>query len=646
MLQFFRNFFGSKLGAAITLGFVVLMGLAFASGDIASSGSFGGVAGGDRVATVGKARIDTAELERASANAVEQLRADDPKITIKSFLAQGGLEQVLDNLIDLAALRSFGEKYGIQVGDRLVDSEIAKIPGVQGPDGKVSEQLYRAWLGQQRLTEAQLRDELSQQLMGRQLLTSTQLGVAVPQEALLRYASVVAEQRTGAIALLPAAVFAPQGAPSDADVAAFYKANQGDYARPERRTVRFATFDDSVLKDVPAPTEAEIAARYTANKAQYAATESRRVSQLILPTEAAAKAVLAEISGGKSLDAVAAAKGLSIAGLGTLTREGLSGQTSQAVADAAFGAASGKVAGPVRSPLGWALLRVDGIENKAGRSLDQVRGELVAQIAVDKRRAALTDFSARIEEEFDNGATLTDVAREQGLTITETAPVLADGQIYGKPGETAPPILARVLSTVFSMENERQAQLAEVEPGKTLVVFDVGAIQAAAPAPLAEIRATVAADFQLAKGNAAARAAAQKIEAQVRKGGDLAAAMASLGLPLPPVDRVAMSRLQLRAMGADKVPPPLALLFSLHKGGVKLMGAPRNRGWYVVQAQDIVPGKVVAGDPRLAGFKQSIEEVLAREYSRQMRGAMRADVGVKRNESAIKAVRTSLQGGN
>ena len=53
MFQFFRNFFKTKLGLAISLAFLGLIALAFASADVSSTGTFGGIAGGDRVAVVG-----------------------------------------------------------------------------------------------------------------------------------------------------------------------------------------------------------------------------------------------------------------------------------------------------------------------------------------------------------------------------------------------------------------------------------------------------------------------------------------------------------------------------------------------------------------------------------------------------------------
>lgn len=642
MLQFFRKSLGSKFGAGLGLSFILILGLAFAAGDIAGNNSFVGVSR-DRAAVVGKTHVENTEVERAVTRTVENLRREQPTVTMKQFMAEGGFEQVLRNVIDLNVINEFGRKHGLYVGNRLIDSEIAKIPDVQGPDGKVSDQLYKAFLQQRGLNDTQLRRELGNSLMARQMLANADLGVAVPGTLVQRFAAVVTERRTGQIGLLPSTAFVSKTLPSDSELGTWYAANQAAFIRPERRVIRYATFSDAVLKTVPAPTEAEITAAYNANKARFEASESRKVSQLVLPTEAAAKAALAETAG-KSLEAVAAAKGLTVASLASLEKSALAIQTSQSAANAAFSAPKGKVLGPIKVPLGWVLLRVDAVEGKSGKTIDQARAELLPDLIEQKRRAALTDFSARIEEEFDNGSTLTDIAKELGLTLTETAPLLKDGQVFGQEGKTAPAELVRVISTGFSMEGEGQPQLAEVVPGKQFVVFDVAQIMPSAAPPLAEVKQQAITEYQLEKGAAAARAAALKIEQMVKQGTDLGAALASLRLPLPQVDQVNLPREQVQQMGQQT--PPVALLFSLAKGQVKLLGAPRNRGWYVVKVTDVIPGKVAPNDPRLPQFQQTMARVTAQEYSAQLRAAMRIDVGVKRNDTAINALKTRLSGGN
>jgi len=385
----------------------------------------------------------------------------------------------------------------------------------------------------------------------------------------------------------------------------------------------------------------EIAARYNGNPALYAPSELRKVSQLVLPSQADAQAV---VTGGKSLEAAATAKGLAVAPLGPLSKAQLASQASPTVADAAFAAAKGALAGPVRGPLGWIVLRVDAIEAKPGKTLDQARAEIAADLSAQKKRAALSDFSAKIEDEFDNGGSLADVVKELSLTIKESAPLTADGKVYGSPTETAPAELARVVPTAFSMEHEGQPQVAEVVPGKTFVVFDVGKIVPSAPAAIAEIRPQVVADYMLDKGSAAAKAAAEKVLAAVRKGGDISAAIAALGTPgLPPPQKLEISRQQLAQQGQG-TPPPLALLFSMAQGTTKVLAGPEGKGWYVVSLAKIIPGSDAEIAPVVAQAARELSGVTGREYAEALRVAMREEVGVKRNQTGIDAVRRQLAG--
>ncbi|MEO6718349.1 MAG: SurA N-terminal domain-containing protein [Novosphingobium sp.] len=633
----------SKFGVGLALGFVVLIALAFAAGDISSYSN--NSKGGDRVATIGGEQIHAIQLSQAANTALENLKQKDPRLTMKVFVGEGGLDKVLDQLLDNTGLAAFGRKYGIVASERLIDSEIAKIPGFKGPDGQFSDAAFRQMLQQRGLTEQSVRDELAQGLIARQLMVPAEFGSVLSRDITLRYAALLREHRSGAIGLLPAAAFAPKMPPNDGDLQAFYVRNRDRFIRPERRVIRYAAFSEAVLKTVPAPTEQEIAARYEAGKAQYSEQETRRITQLIVPTEAAAKTITGEIAQGKSLETVAGAKGLAAASLGSVTKDALAKQTTEAVADAAFAANRGGIGVPARSPLGWHVLRIDGIDKRAARSLDQVRGELVAQLTAEKRRTSLNDLSARIEDEFSNGGNIADAAKELGLTLQESPALTADGQVYGQPGKTAPPLLTKVLQTAFSMEREGQPQLAEIDPGKAFLVFDVTTITASAAAPLSEIRADVASALAQERGTQAAKAAGDKVLALTKRGTDLGAAIASLGLPLPPVQSIDMGREQLSA-AKQQVPPPLLLLFSMARGTTKLLPAPNNQGWFVVSLKEIAPGKVDPADPMLQAAQGELGQLAGREYSQQLAAAIRKELGVKRDVAAMLALRNQLIGGN
>ena len=643
MLQFFRNFFKSSIGVAVTLGMVGIIALAFAAGDVANNAGFGG-AGGDKVARVDKNVITTAQLSKQVQQQAEQLRAENPTMSTKAFVAQGGLEDVLGQLIDRVAMTQFGANHGVIAGKRLIDSELAKLPQFQNPDGSFNNTAYRQLLAQRQLTDADVREDIAQGLVARQLLAPAQQTAVVPADLALRYAGVLKEARTGVVAMLPSAAFAPKGPPSDADLAAYYAAHAAAWNRPETRVIRYALFDDSVIRQTPAPTPAEIASYYAAHKADYAASETRKLTQLIVPGEADAKAILAAVAGGQSLDAAAAAHGFTTAAIGPVTKDALATQASSDVANAAFAAPKGKLVGPIKALLGYTLVKVDAIDGKPARDLAAATGDITKVLADQKRRAAIAAMTQKIDDGFSKGGALSDAAKDLGVPIASTGSVLASGQSTGK-GPAAPAQIAKLLPAAFAMEHEGQAQIAELVPGKSFVIYDVAHITPAAPAPLAEIKGEVIAEYAMDKGQPAAEKAARKLMADVRQGKDLATAIAGLGVSLPAPQPITMSRQQLAA-AQGRVPAAVTLLFSMAQGTIKLLPAPQNRGWFVVQLKQINDGQTAANDPQLAGIQNEIAQVTTREYGDALRRAIRAEATVTRNEPAIKAVAAQLAGTN
>lgn len=646
MLQFFRSFFKSKVGLAIALVFLAIIAFAFASADVSSTGTFGGVAGGDRVAVVGDQKIGTADLTRAANNGLDRVRADnDPTLSMQAFIAQGGLDDVLDSLIDRFALRGFADEYGILAGTNLVNSEIRSIPAFRGSDGNFSEQSYRQVLAQQRLTDQQVRDDIATGLIAQQLLIPASFGSTLPDSLALRYAQMFKERRQGAIGLLPSAAFAPKGAPSDAQLTRYYTDNRARFIRPERRVIQFVTFDSAALGDSIAPTDAEIAARYRQNAAQYAARETRSVTQLIVPTEAAAKSIAAQVAGGTSFDQAAATAGLRPSRLESLDRAALRGQTSEAVANAYFGASEGAITAPARGALGWHVARIDAVNRAAARSLAQARDEIATALREEKRVSGLADLAISVEEQIDEGATLAEIAREMKLTPEFTKPVTANGQVYGGTNETAPALLAPALATAFQMD-EGEPEIAPIENGARYLLFAVADITPSAAAPLSQIRDSVIASWRQSEGAKAAQAAADRVLGRLRKGQTLAAALAAEQVAVPAPETVNLTREDLARQREQRIPPPLALLFSMAKGTAKKLEAAGRNGWFVVDLDNIAIDPIAKDDPLIAQARTQLGPLLGQEYTAQLQAAMRAQQGVERNPDAIDAVRKQLTGAN
>lgn len=642
MISFFRRFFASKIGLPIVLAFLALMALAFAASDITGS-TFGGVSGGDRLAVVGGEVIPIAELPVAANVALDQVRAQNPTLTMPEFVAEGGLDEVIDQLIDRFAVGEYGRRYGLRAGENLVNSEILKIPAFQGVTGNFDEQTYIAALRSRGLSDATFRRDLQDGLLEQQLLRSAMAAPQLPEKIARQYAALVLEKRKGEIALIPSAAFAPADNPSDAQLAAWYKDNRTQFIRPERRTLRFAVFGADTLKVNAAPTAAEIAERYKRDAAKYAASEERAVTAFVVPTQDAAKALAARVAGGASLEAVAREAGFTASTAEARDREAMAGATSFAFAQAAFKATQGGVIEPAQGTLGWYVARLDRIERTPARSLAQATPEITRQLTDEKRAAAIADLVAEIEGEVDGGTALASVAKTYGLKVETTPALLANGRAFGQPEVQIVPQLAPVLQTAFQME-ESEPQLAEVVPGEQFVIFEVARVEEASAPPLAEVKDAAIAGWKRAQGAILAKQAAERILAKVRGGTPLAAAMAAENKPGFDREVIELERRELLARQRGRIAPPLVLMFSMAEGTVKTLAAPRDLGWYIVDLEGISTLPLDQEGQLIAQTRQQLGQTLSEEYRSQATAAMRKELGVTRNANAIAAVRRQLIG--
>lgn len=643
MLSFFRNFFKSKLGLAITLGFLVLIALAFASADVSSTNTFGGVAGGDRVAVVGDARISTAELSRAATQALDRARQQDPTLSMPAFIAQGGLDEVLNSMIDRAAIAEYARRHGFRAGDDLINSEIRKIGAFRGPDGNFSAEVYKNALAQQGLTDKLVREDLGKGLLAQLLLEPASIGVRYPGAAANRYALLFKERRIGSVGFLPSAAFAPTSEPDAQTLERYYQSARARFIRPERRVIRYAEFGPEAVADRIAPTAAQIAERYKQDAVKYSARETRTLTELVLPTQQAAEAIAKRVAGGTTLEAAAAAAGLRTSPINELAKPEIASRMSNAVADAFFAAPEGGLSKPARDSLGWHLARVDKVTRSSGKTLAEATPEITEALTISNRDRALADLAAGVEQQLDEGATLPEAASTLKVAPQTTAPVLATGQGYDG-GAAVPEELAPVLATAFQME-ESSPQVAQLGQGNRFVVFEVTRITPSAAAPLAEIRADVVAAWRQDEGAKAARAAADKVLAAVKGGTPLGAAMASAKPGLPAPEQVNLSREEL-ANRQQRVPPPLALMFSMAQGATKRLEGPMDSGWYVVDLDRIELGKLEPNDPLGQQARRELSQAFTAELTQQAVAAIRAELGVEINRAAVDAVRQQLTGGN
>jgi peptidyl-prolyl cis-trans isomerase D len=642
MLSLIRRLTHSKVGLVVTFGLLALIALAFAATDITGMQS-GATAGGGSVATVGKAKIGEGELRDRAQNVLEGYRQQQPGIDMGQFIAQGGLEGTLNQLIEDLALDQFGRDQGMVVSKRAVDGEIASIPALQGPDGKFSQTIYQQLLRDRKLTDVQIRQDIARDIIKQQLILPTLPAAQVPLQLALPYASLLLEKRQGQVGFIPTRAMPVGAAPTEAELATWYKRNLAHYTIPERRTIRYAMVTGDQIKAQTVPSEAEIAQAYKSQAATYAATEKRSIVQVILADQASANALAAKVKAGTSIEAAARAAGLEPITLPLVQKAAYAAQSTPAIADAVFAAPQGGVVGPLRGTLGFTVVRVDAIQKVAARSLDEVRGEVSAAVSREKANTVLARIHDALDDGIANRSTFAELVSDQKLTASATPALLADGRDPNDATRKAAPDFMPIIAAAFAAESGDSPQLVTIgtDGGFALVALD-RVVPPAAP-PIAAIRPVLARDFTLDRSRRAARAIAAGIVAKANKGGAFPALYAASGVKVPPIQPLNASRAQL-STNPRGAPPPLVLMFSMSQGTSKLLEAPNNEGWFVLHLDRIERGNAVGKPQVIDAMRADLGKVVGREYAQQFSVAVQKHVGVKKNDKSIAAVRAALTG--
>ena len=639
MLSFFRRVSKSKIGTGIMAFVLVAILAGFAVADLTNFGSgqinFG--MGSGTLAKIGDQEVNEREMSDAMQRRLQQVRQQKPEADYASII--GDFNAVLDSLMDERTLLAFADKYDFPLSKRLIDAEIATIPGTKGLNGQFSEQSYRQFLAQQRMTDPQVRRILAAGLLQRLLLTPIATNARVPVGMATPYAAMLLEQREGEAAIVPIDSFKAGLQPADARLQQFYAANRARYMIPEQRVLRIARLGPEQVATVTA-SDAEVTAYYNQNKATYAPSDTRSLSQAIAQDQATANAIAQRAKGGQAFAAAAGANA-AVTELKDQARAAYASISGDKAAAAVFSAASGAVVGPVQSDFGWVVVKVESVKAGGGKTFDQARTEIAAKITADKRKNAIEDLSAKVQDAFDAGNNFAEGVGAAKLPVTNTPLITAQGTSRSDAAYKLPAELAQVLKTGFDMAPNDPPEVIPLSGDAGYAIVSPGQVIPAAPAPLASIRAQVATDWITSEATKRAGAAAAQIAAKANGNVSLADAIKSVGAPIPPSRPIAARRIQI-ADPQGNVPAALKILFTAGAGKARMAPNPGGGGFFVVKVNKITPGNALSAPQLIGQVQGELNQAAAQDYAQQFVADMRRQLKAKRNESAIQGFRARL----
>jgi peptidyl-prolyl cis-trans isomerase D len=477
-----------------------------------------------KVATVGDQAVEADLFATVLRNESQRYGIDPAQIRAS------GLDRfVLGRLTREAAFDEATARLGISAPDAAVAAEVRAQPAFQ-VGGAFDAQAYAAAVRRAFPSVAAYEESVRRSLAADALTRAATDGATAPAGvARLVALHRLEARRFEAITLdAPTHGDAPRP-PTDADLQALLDAEPAAFAEPERRDATLLVLDAATLAEAAGVDDAAVRALYDERRAAYTLPERRAIDQIVFPAAAEAADARARLDAGTlDFDGLLAERGLSRAdaALGAVS----AAEIGEARAAAAFALAAPGVAGPVEMPTGHALLEVRAIEPAVVTPFEDVREELLRELAAERVGPEIDDRAERVADARAAGATLEEAAAEAGAAILAVAGVAADGALAD--GTPAPVLAARpeVVAEIFAAaaaEEEREPLRLDDD---SVVIVRVDAV-APAPAPsLDAARPALAAAWETAERRRSLAAKIETARAQVAGGAPLAEAAAALGV--------------------------------------------------------------------------------------------------------------------
>lgn len=567
----------------------ILMGLLIVG--LAGFGITTGGGGSQAVARVGGEKVEADAVVRALDQELRAISTQIGRALPMSEARQFGIDRmVLARLIGDAALDDAASELGLSMGDAAVQRQILATPAFQGISGAFDREAYRFALDRTGLSEAEFETMLRAELTRETIASALQSAVTMPATASRILLDHIGEERRFDWLRLDADLLeAPVPEPGDGALLAFHDANIVRYTRPETRQITYAALTPAMLAETIDIPEDELRAVYDAAGERYRRPERRIVDRIGFPDAAAAAAALARIEAGEiDFDALAAERGL---GPDEMDQGAIAaGDLAAEAADAVFGLTEPGVAGPVPTPLGPSLFRVNAILAPSTTPFETARDEIRRDRALERARGEVLDAAPAVEDLLAGGASIEEIVAETPLEIGVLS---LDAGTTG--GLSDDPVFRGLAEGARAGEETDLAGL----DGGGIVTLRVDAVQPPAPIPLPEIRAQVAADWRAEETARRLVALAEEFAAEIASGTALATIAERIDRPVTgaaPASRGAVL--------PDLPPGFLAALFAAEDGGTIVR--PDGDGAILAHVVEVLPFD--AASPDNAALTEAVQQ--------------------------------------
>ncbi len=278
---------------------------------------------------------------------------------------------------------------------------------------------------------------IGSQIARDQLIGAVTAGAGAPATLAKRVFDFENEKRSASMVELPFAAAPAPPSPTEADLCRWYDNHPDAFRVPEFRKIKAIVLTPETIAKNLTFSDAELRQWFDAHKSAFSVPAKRAVQVLVAPDEAKAKALAAQWSGGAdwaTMQKAAEAAGGSAVDLPEGTEQAI---PEPDLAKAAFAAQPGEVVGPVKTTLGFDVLKATKAEPGHEESFDQAKDQVRQRAAAEQAGSLIYDRVNKVDNILGTGAGLDKLPTDLGLVGIQGT-LDAKGDTQGRHARTHP----------------------------------------------------------------------------------------------------------------------------------------------------------------------------------------------------------------
>ena len=543
------------------------------------------------------------------------------------------LQEVVQRTVIDAAMAD----YGIVVSDTQVRENIAQNPAFHGTNGKFDPVKFRNLLQQARVSEAAYVADIRREIGSSELFAIVRPEGLAPTTLRDDIFKMESEKRIAETVYVPDSIVTDVPKPTAEELGKYFDANKARFQIPEYRSFSYVLLTNADVMDQVKVTPEQVKQEYESRAAEFGTPEKRDVDQAMADTEDKAKAIIAAVKAGKTLEEATKQVTGSADGvikLGLIEKKDLPAGT---LADDIFKLPQGVAPEPIKSPLGWHVVRINKIEPGKLTPFDQVKDKLEQdlknQLAPDQLIKLVNDF----DRELGKDGSMADAAKALGLKIHTVENVDERGQDPSGKQVVMGTAASDLIKAAFSTREGNDSDLLDTGKGEYYIVHTDRVTPSRAPV-LSEVEGKVTQAWETEQRR---KLADQKVKDAVDKansGTDLGAIAKELGLEI----RTTKAVTRFDADTGNYLSQPVTqALFKLPVG--KVQAVRTAEGNVIVRTKEIQPVDLGKEKAQLDRFGEQLDSMIANDLVAQLLAALRAKYGVTVNEQVFETAFQSQQ---